>query len=56
MEIGHIRMTAINFPVFLWAGIPLGSMYDENTMNEGLFQGYFLKHVSFSFEYVRLSY
>ncbi|KAG2738322.1 hypothetical protein P692DRAFT_20758989 [Suillus brevipes Sb2] len=38
-------MTAIDFPVFLWAGNPPGSRYDENTMNEGLFQGYFLERI-----------
>ncbi|KAG2046037.1 hypothetical protein BDR06DRAFT_899877 [Suillus hirtellus] len=56
MEIGRIRMTAIDFPVFLWARNPPSSRYDENTMNEGLFQGYFLEHVSFSIEYMRLPY
>jgi hypothetical protein len=49
-------MTAIDFPVFLWAGNPPGSRYDENTMNEGLFQGYFLERVSFSIEYMCLPY
>lgn len=56
MEIGRIRMTAIDFPVFLWAGNPPGSRYDENAMNEGLFQGYFLERVSFSIKCNRLSY
>jgi hypothetical protein len=46
MEMGRIRMTAIDFPVFLWAGYPPASKYDENAMNEGLFQGYFLERVS----------
>jgi len=56
MEIGRIRMTTIDFPVFLWAGNPPGSRYDEDVMNEGLFQGYFLECVSFFIHYMRLSY
>jgi hypothetical protein len=47
METGRIRMTSIDFPVFLWAGYPPGSKYNEDAMNEGLFQGYFLERVSF---------
>ncbi|KAG2139583.1 uncharacterized protein EDB93DRAFT_1106071 [Suillus bovinus] len=43
MEIGRIRMTAIDFPVFLWAGNPPASNYNEDAMHEGLFQGYFLE-------------
>jgi hypothetical protein len=56
MEIGRIRMTAIDFPVFLWAGNPPGIGYDEDVMNEGLFQGYFLERVSLLIHYMRLSY
>ncbi|KAG2126879.1 uncharacterized protein EDB93DRAFT_1257377 [Suillus bovinus] len=46
MAIGQIRMTAINFPVFLWAGNPPASNYNEDAMHEGLFQGYFLERIS----------
>ncbi|KAG2084746.1 uncharacterized protein F5147DRAFT_765198 [Suillus discolor] len=45
MEIGRIRMTSIDFPVFLWAGNPPGSRYDEDAMHEGLFQGYLIEHI-----------
>ncbi|KAG1720077.1 hypothetical protein EDB19DRAFT_2044780 [Suillus lakei] len=45
METGRIRMTSIDFPVFLWAGYPPGSKYNEDAMNEGLFQGYFLERI-----------
>ncbi|KAG2118202.1 uncharacterized protein F5147DRAFT_768334 [Suillus discolor] len=45
MEIGHIRMTSIDFPVFLWAGNPPGSRYDEDAMHEGLFQGYLIERI-----------
>jgi hypothetical protein len=45
MEVGWIRMTSIDFPVFLWAGKPPASNYNEDAMHEGLFKGYFLERV-----------
>ncbi|KAG1856385.1 hypothetical protein DFJ58DRAFT_727221 [Suillus subalutaceus] len=45
MEIGRICMTSINFPVFLWAGKPPASNYNEDAMHEGLFQGYFVERI-----------
>ncbi|KAG1884738.1 hypothetical protein F4604DRAFT_1530665, partial [Suillus subluteus] len=42
MEIGRIRMTLIDFLVFLWARKPPASDYNKDTMHEGLFQGYFI--------------
>ncbi|KAG2152206.1 hypothetical protein BD769DRAFT_1658636 [Suillus cothurnatus] len=45
MEVGWIRMTSIDFPVFLWAGKPPASNYNEDAMHEGLFQGYFLERI-----------
>ncbi|KAG1823818.1 uncharacterized protein BJ212DRAFT_1262270 [Suillus subaureus] len=56
MEIGHIHMTLIDFPVFLWARNPPGSRYDEDVMHEGLFQGYFIECVSLSVDYMHVSY
>ncbi|KAG2133239.1 uncharacterized protein EDB93DRAFT_1107619 [Suillus bovinus] len=41
MEIGQIRMTAINFLVFLWAGNPPASNYNEDAMHEGPVPGLF---------------
>ncbi|KAG2093896.1 uncharacterized protein F5147DRAFT_820813 [Suillus discolor] len=45
MEIGCIRMTSIDFLVFLWARNPPGSRYDKDAMHEGLFQGYLIERI-----------
>ncbi|KAG1901000.1 uncharacterized protein F5891DRAFT_951398 [Suillus fuscotomentosus] len=56
MEIRHIHMTSIDFPVFLWARNPPGSRYNKDAIHEGLFQGYLIECVSLSVDYMRVSY
>ncbi|KAG1792376.1 hypothetical protein EV424DRAFT_1280883, partial [Suillus variegatus] len=39
---GQILMSAADFPAYLWEGTPLGESYDDDSMTDGLFKGYFL--------------
>jgi hypothetical protein len=47
-----IRLTANDFPAFLWSGNPPGCDYDDDAMMDGLLQGYLIEHVSFSFNII----
>lgn len=49
---GGIRLTANDFPAFLWSGNPPGCDYDDDAMTEGLLQGYLIERVSFFFDIV----
>lgn len=40
-------MSAADFPAYLWEGTPPGESYDDDSMTDGLFKGYFLVRVSF---------
>ncbi|KAG1786578.1 hypothetical protein EV424DRAFT_1551397 [Suillus variegatus] len=42
---GGIRLTANDFPAFLWSGNPPGCDYDDDAMTEGLLQGYLIERV-----------
>ncbi|KAG1812447.1 uncharacterized protein BJ212DRAFT_1483080 [Suillus subaureus] len=42
---GGIRLTTNGFPTFLWSGNPPGCDYDDDTMTEGLLQGYLIECV-----------
>ncbi|KAG2126352.1 uncharacterized protein EDB93DRAFT_1092487, partial [Suillus bovinus] len=44
---GQILMSTTDFPAYLWEGTPLGERYNDNSMTDGLFKGYFLICVSF---------
>ncbi|KAG1811696.1 hypothetical protein EV424DRAFT_1327427 [Suillus variegatus] len=43
----QILMSAADFPAYLWEGTPPGESYDDDSMTDGLFKGYFLVCVSF---------
>jgi hypothetical protein len=40
-------MSAAEFPAYLWEGTLPGEKYDEDSMMDGLFKGYFLVRVIF---------
>ncbi|KAI6146030.1 hypothetical protein BKA82DRAFT_20491 [Pisolithus tinctorius] len=42
---GNIRMTAEEFPLFLWEGDPPAVQWDEENQSDGLFKGYVLERV-----------
>ncbi|KAG2030539.1 hypothetical protein BDR03DRAFT_878055 [Suillus americanus] len=44
---GQIFMSAADFPAYLWEGMLPGGKYDEDSMTDGLFKGYFLVCISF---------
>lgn len=48
---GGIHLATNNFPAFLWSGNPPACNYDDDTMTEGLLQGYLIECVSFSLQY-----
>jgi hypothetical protein len=49
---GGIRLTANDFPAFLWSGNPPGCDYDDDAMTEGLLQGYLIERVSSFFDII----
>ncbi|KAH0827005.1 hypothetical protein J3R83DRAFT_4671 [Lanmaoa asiatica] len=42
---GKIKVTSDVFPAFVWAGEPPGANFDDDSMLEGMFEGYFLERV-----------
>ncbi|KAG6369482.1 hypothetical protein JVT61DRAFT_14375 [Boletus reticuloceps] len=51
---GKIKVTEDVFPAFIWAGEPPGVDFNDDSMLEGMFEGYFLTRASHLFSIIYL--